>query len=232
MSYRTSAARSAFRERSGKLRRSFRYAKVRPLALPGDIRQLVFHASVFHLSAALEDYLLQSLTAWMFEVQRRTGANTLLPTRLRKFLFLKANEGTLRNLVVTGSEKEALDRMDGPHSGLVWLRDSDLVPNYRFYDPAIRDKKFPSVDNMDALFRRFGIDNIIDKMSRKSRSDVALTLKSFIDVRNSIAHEAPPELTEDDLERHFGSVDRWVSLIDRILHSQVIRASGRDYWQV
>lgn len=232
MPYKTSAARAAFVERTRELRRSFRYAKVRPIALPADIRQLVFQASVFHLSAAFEDYLLQSLTAWMFEVQRRNSANTKLPSRLRKLLFLKANEGTLRNLIITGSEREALDRMESPNSGLPWLDDTASVPGYRFYDAIIRDKKFPSADNIDALFRRFGIDNILGQMSARTQSDIALKLKSFIDVRNAIAHEAPPNLTEDDLERHFTSLGEWVSLIDRILLSQVVRSSGSECWQV
>jgi hypothetical protein len=168
----------------------------------------------------------------MFEIQRRNGSNALLPSRLRKLLFLKTNEGTLRNLIISGSEREAVDRMEAVNSGLSWLDSAAAVPPYRFYEGIIRDKKFPSVDNLDALFRRFGLDNIVAQMSARIRSDVQLRLKSFIDIRNAIAHESPPALTEDDIERNFKSVMQWVFVIDKILLSHVVKSSGSKYWQV
>lgn len=213
------------------VRRSFRYAKVRPAAMPRDIRELIFHASVFHLSASFEDYLLQCLTSWMFSLQRQNKTNKEVPSRLRKLLFLKANEGTLKHFVVSNSEKAVVDRLESNVSGVKWLDDDELVPPYRFYEPAIRDKKFPSPDNIEALLARFGVADLLSQLSRLTRTDVPLKMQSFIDVRNAIAHESPPNLTEEDLEDHFRSVSLWVELIDRVLFSHVVRCSGLTCWQ-
>ena len=231
MPYARSAARKAFHVRATELRRSFRYAKVRPQALRTDIRMLVFHASVFHLSAAFEDYVLQSLTSWMYELQLQHKPNASLPTRLRHLLFLKANEGTLRNLIVTGSEREALDKLSTAHSGLGWLDQAIELPTYPFYTSVIREKKFPSPDNLDFLFSRFGLSNVLGEMSARTSSDIPLKMKSFMDVRNAIAHEFPPNITEEDLENYFESISLWVSTIDRILFSYVVRCSGSSCWQ-
>lgn len=231
MPYAKSSARQTFQQRAADLRRSFRYAKVRPLAMKKEIRTLVFHASVFHLSAYFEDYLLQCLSGWMYELQRRDRASSDLPSRFRYFLFLRANEGTLKNLVITGSEREALDRMDSAQNGLNWLDEAAAIPKFGFYDRLIKEKKFPTSDNVEMLFGRFGVKDVVGEMAKRTKSDVQLKMKSFIDVRNTIAHEFPPDITEDDLEDYFRSISLWVATIDRIMFAHVVRCSGVECWQ-
>lgn len=231
MPYSRSTARNTFQSRANELRSSFRYAKVRPFAMPGDIRTLIFHASVFHLSAFFEDYLLQSLSGWMFELQSRSATSDRLPSRLRNLLFIRNNEGTLRKFVISGSEKELLDRMDGPRNGLSWLDDGSAIPLHAFYESLIKEKKFPTPENIDVLFGRFGLKNVIAEVSKRTKSDVSLKLRSFLDVRNAIAHEFPPGITEEDLEDFFASLSKWVGVIDRLLFSHVVRCSGAECWQ-
>jgi len=231
MPYSRSAARDEFSGRVAGLRKTFRYAKVRPKSLPADIRILTFHAAVFHLSAAFEDYLFQVLSSWMYQLQKRKKPVGHLPSRLRNLLYLKANEGTLRNFIVTGAEKEALEKMEGSRSGLDWFDIETSIPQYRFYATIINEKKFPTPDNIEALIARFGYLGVIAEMSRRMKSDVALKMRSFIDVRNSIAHESPTEFTEGDLEDYFSSISDWVATLDRILCGHVLTVSGRDCWQ-
>jgi hypothetical protein len=132
---------------------------------------------------------------------------------------------------VNGSEREALDKMEGSRSGLEWFDGNSVVPKYRFYSAAINDRKFPTPENLETLIGRFGYPNVLDTLSRRLATDVPLKMRSFIDVRNSLAHENPPDITEDDLEDYFRSVSSWVQTLDRILFGHVCRISGRDCWQ-
>jgi hypothetical protein len=94
----------------------------------------------------------------------------------------------------------------------------------------VKDKKFPSVKNIKVLFRRLGLVDLSQKLSRRTRSNFDLSLQSFMDVRNALAHESPPSITDVDVNLYFTRIACWVDAIDREFYSHVVSTSGSAYW--
>ena len=95
----------------------------------------------------------------------------------------------------------------------------------------VNDKKYPSPKNLKILFNRIGIKNIFSETDRFGRKDYELILRSFLDVRETIAHQESTDLTFEDVKRNFKNIIDLLDKIDRISFRHVCKISGKKYWR-
>lgn len=230
MSYSCSSARQKASTRIRGLRGPFIYAKIRTKKLPTHVRDAIFQNCVFQLSAAFEDFLYDLISRWFSSLQTGNAANSRLPPLTRALALIKSQEENFRRY--TGDKNEvALAKKTIVDRDLFSIFvDSDPIPPMPLEDLIIKDKKFPSLRNFNTLFRRLGMPKTAHQINRRIKSDFELSLQSFMDVRNALAHESPPSVTDQDVERYLSQVDRWIKAIDREFYSHVVATSGAAYW--
>jgi hypothetical protein len=97
----------------------------------------------------------------------------------------------------------------------------------------VRDRKYPSVKNMKAIFARFGVNDIFKTIQIKGKKDFKKVLESFADKRTEIAHQHPsPDLTYQDVKDNLEAIKHLINYLDRVLYSHICAVSGEDCWRI
>lgn len=206
------------------------YAKRRTRNLPTHVRDAVYQNCVFQLSAVLEDYLADLLGQWFTNLRARGALNEALPEITRSLAVLRSQEESFRRYIGDKDERGLAERIIASASIFSLLSSASPLGEDSFERLLIKDKKFPSVNNFSTLFKRVGLPKITQDISRRTRTNFELSLQSFMDVRNALAHESPPSITDEDVGRYITSLETWIDAIDREFYSHVVRVSGRGFW--
>lgn len=95
----------------------------------------------------------------------------------------------------------------------------------------ITDKKYPSIKNISAICKRFGVKDIFNAMSVIGKKDYKLIINSFNDVRTEIAHQHPsPDLGISSVVDNLKALLEVVDKLNRVLYSHIRKTSGEDCW--
>jgi hypothetical protein len=178
----------------------------------------------------MEDYIANSLGSWLYQVGRQGLQCGSMPQNVRSYFFSTAHLAHYKRYAYDENERRFLRSVDIRGQAFHLSVDANPFPTYLRGQHLLKDRKYPSVDNLEVLFSRIGLETIFNDLSRRMRTDAALALKSFNDIRNTIAHENPPPLTFLDIERHFKDIQALISAVDRILWAYVVRWSGVSCW--
>lgn len=84
---------------------------------------------------------------------------------------------------------------------------------------------------MKILFNRIGIKNIFNETDRIGRKNYELILRSFLDVRETIAHQESTDLTFDNVKRNFKNITDLLDKLDRASFRHICNISGQKYWK-
>ena len=207
-----------------------RQATLKKNAFPIPMTDMLLQAVIFKTCARLEEYLKDVISDWLFSAIEKKHFAVSLPEDLRWFCVSKAHLAHYKNFINLPDEIQLLEGLKRkPQNGL--LDDSGSIEGR--LDPlvVVGDRKYPSVKNIRQLFVRIGLRNLWDMVNRRTRRDFAFVLQSFLDVREAIAHQAPPPLTFVDVRSHIRNVQSFVNAVDRILYSHVLRHHGRKCWR-
>lgn len=230
MSYRQSASRKAAMSRLQDMVRTFDYARRRTRQLPAYVREAVFQNCVFLLSATLEDFVADLLARWFDELIRQKANVAKLPEGTRFHLIAQGVEQSFRNFLSDGDEIKLASNVSANRDLLVLADPTAVLPPIDFKDGVLAKRRFPSPKNFDRLFGRVGIAKMSSRMNARVKGDFLLALQSLMDVRNALAHESPPAVTDVDVQRHVDNARKWINGIDRELYSHVVRTSGSLFW--
>jgi len=230
MSYSRTQARLDAENRIIQLRGPFNYAKLRTRIIPTPIRDSIYQNTIFQLSATLEDYLYQLFSGWLSRLQAGGHFNSTLPDVTRGMIVLRSVEEEFTRFLSYGDEIKMSNYLMSSVEALQSVDPLKPLPSFDITSSGVSDKKFPSKRNISSLFKRFGIKNIHSELSRRTRMDFELNLQSFMDLRNALAHESPPSVTDVDVSKYMDLVEKWIRAIDRIMYSHVVRASGASLW--
>lgn len=230
MPYHRSSAKRAFDGVVTSLEKSLAHSFRTRSNLRSDILELVYQSVVFRLSAALEDYVASLINDWVYQVKHNKLPCAALPDQARSYLLVQHQKSYFTDYLVDNDEKKLLSRLKIKNSefGLV-MEGETAAPLLTI--PLTEGKKYPSVKNIKALFLRLGIENILDQVSKRIKSDAELRLKSFGDVRTAIAHQYPPSITHADVKAHLGAIKSIARAIDMIMFGHVRRISGSSCWK-
>ncbi|MBZ9870896.1 hypothetical protein LB542_08485 [Mesorhizobium sp. BR1-1-9] len=199
--------------------------------MPTFVRDAIFQNCVFQLSALLEDYLLELTSQWLSGLTAAGATNSRMPMITRALFAARSQEELHRRFIALGDETELAIGTSEQLAVFGLLRDDDQMPVLDLVSKLIKDRKFPSIRNLEVLFRRLGKPKMTQALSKRTKTNVELALQAFMDVRNVLAHEGPPSITDLDVGRYFERVDAWIEGIDREFYGHVVKTSGAQYWQ-
>jgi hypothetical protein len=199
------------------------------------VRGFALCSAVLLCSARLESYLEDLLGDWSQSVRAPHLTTDQLPKRTRAFLLNQAGIlAAYRRYVCYGSESELLSKLEAfvGQSTYEFAIDGRAIPQFPI-QAIYRDRKYPSVKNLQDLFNRFGFSNIFDELNRIGRRDTKALLISFNDLRTEMAHTGMPiGLTPGDIRLHIKNVRSVVGYIDRLFYSHVAKSVGAARWTV
>jgi hypothetical protein len=230
MSYSKSSSRVAFENRARYLSISVKEAHIKRLAVPESIRNLVLRAAILDASAALEQYFEILLEDYQFNLRQSETRVANLPEAMWKFHFVSAVQGQFHSFTVSGDERKIVRELDcDALKTRYFLADAKVD---RAFDLVciVKDRKYPSVKNWKGLFFRLGLNDGFASVDRILRRDSKLLLRSFNDVRSTLAHGGSVSLTPLDVTRHLKNLQDVVRAIDRVLFGHLCKHSGKETW--
>lgn len=231
MPYTKSAARQDYDQVVKELKRQTQYASVKRNSLLHEVQQCVYRNAIFQTSAALEVYLKIVLEHWIhaLHINRKTVSDA--PKELIYWAAGKKQRAAFENYLYRRDEGKFIDQMASIDDLEIFFERSTQVNKIIAPSAYVSDRKYPSVKNIKALFRRFGVTNIFAEIEKKGKKNYKAILESFSDTRTEIAHHHPAgNLTCIDVKVQLDSISDLVSKVDQVLYSHVIAISGADCW--
>ena len=230
MAYLKSNARVSFEHRVDNLKKTAKKAAYRYKKIPSDVRDVTFHAAILETSAALEEYIKVLLDDYKYKIQQSGLPLKNLPNSIRTYLLIKRIRPHFENLTYFGDERRALHRLDIDSNHFKVLNPNASVGHDIDIVSILDGKKYPSPKNWHILFLRLGIINIFDCVNNRLKRDSISFLESFNDVRTTLAHGHPPNLTYIDIQRHLDNMKSFVNGVDRVLCTHFCNYSGKCTW--
>lgn len=233
MTYRKSSARNSFDSEIDTLLREVRLG-YRGAGLSHGCKELLLGSLVFLASAKLECYLSDLVTNWVVTLNSSPISASSMPKVTRAFLM--ANESQLishaKNYVSNGDERrfyQELSKSVDANSSR-WLIGSSASVGIRASHLLSR-KKYPSPDNISALFFRIGLDSVLHKVNAQARANMEAKLNSFNDLRTAIAHSGiPTGMSFADVVARVNDVKKFVASLDKVSYKHITSVSSRAHW--
>ncbi|WP_320172449.1 MAE_28990/MAE_18760 family HEPN-like nuclease [Maridesulfovibrio sp.] len=232
MPYAKSLARKVFEKDVHEFSSNSRYVSVKKNKVDYNIQQVVYKATIFQSSAALEDYIKDSLTDWIYMLSSLGMTIRYVPNELVCWSAVCAQKHIFNNFFSSGDESKVIKKYSSLCDLPALFDEEHQVKKVKSFKGHIKDRKYPSVKNIERLFFRFGISDVFLEMSKKGRKDYRSLLTSFSDKRNEIAHTSRDlTYTWSEIKKVVQDLKDLVDKIDRVLFSHVCKVSGSDCWR-
>ena len=198
-----------------------------------ETKEYVLSCSIMLCSAKIEVYIADFFDSWIVKVNASALLSAALPNNL-KTLYL--NQPFLNNaykkLIMEGSESKFIDSLTNELSNIHFNLTDPLKPLPNLNSKIIyQNKKYPSPDNLTALYKRVGIRSIFTEINRISRADLESALTSFNNVRTAISHNGiPVGINDKDIIKTLRSAKRIVSFIDKAIYNHININSAVVTW--
>lgn len=230
MPYAKSLALKGFYSETNAILLASRNASYKKSGIPNPALDMILQAAIFKTSAYLEEYIKNCINDWLHTAIQRNCISSSLPDELRWYCITKEHLGAYKSFINNSDESRLLSAIKSkPINKLL----DDNCPIKNLINPlgVVGDRKYPSIRNLKRLFTRIGISNIFDRVNRKTKKNYIPLVQSFLDIRQAIAHQGPPNLTYIDVKNYIKNIQGFVSAIDRILFSHVSNCHGMHCWR-
>jgi len=200
-----------------------------------DTKKYVLGCSVMLCSAKVEVYIEDFFETWISKINTSTLTSVSLPNNL-KALYL--NQPFLisayKKLIMENSEPNFINVLKDELSNVYFNLTDPLKPLPRLYPNVIyQNKKYPSPENLIALYNRIGIGNIFTQINALSRSDLKSLLVSFNSIRTAFSHNGiPVGINDRDIIASLKNMKRVISFIDRAVYNHINIHSSIITWPV
>jgi hypothetical protein len=230
VAYLLSNARRSAEARIQLLERTVRLSGVKKLDVPTDVQKAALHNCVFQLCAVLEDYLSGLVKAWYARLHSNTRPSTSYPPATITYLLVQKLEGRFKSHLMDADEPRTIRKVSSEESYIRSLLVDRPMQSQHIGPAIVSGRKFPSPDNIKILSSRIGKPGLSGRLSARLGVDFEIALQAFLDVRNAIAHEFPPDVTQEDARRYIADVRRWLNAIDREMCTHICATSTIADW--
>lgn len=233
MSYRKSAARIDFDGKADYLLEKARQTEIIPLEImPQELKILVFQAVLVLLSSNVEEYHKHIIEDWFYQLRNQNAQMGKVPINTRMLGLLKSTEsGVKEYLFKKTNERASIENFNkGRTTMSKYLNDTEVFDMSYLHSTVCGDKKYPSQENIKTLYNRIGIPNIFERINAKAHKDYKPSLKSFTDIRESIAHTGSGAVTYEDVRNQKNFICEFIYMLDKELYCQCCAISGSQYW--
>lgn len=198
------------------------------LSCSNKLKQMVFCAGIIECSSSLEGYIEQISSGWIQNLHKEKLTNKSLPAELRYFIYGNAVKSCYAKYLLYRDEGQFIQSVRDTNNLI--LHDNEEINVKDIISYAILDLTYPSVDNIQKIFKRFGIIDIFGMTSKELRTNSRFLL--HMDIRGSVAHSYPPakQFTMLDVKKHLDDIKRFIGALDRILASHFSSLSGEKCW--
>lgn len=229
--YKTSTFRKSFEKEIVFLKNTCLTAHKNHVSYNHDLRQLVFQSFFFRSCALLENYIIQIIENWVFEIKKNNLSITTLPEESRMFFILKQIEDIVKQYILLSDETRVFRRLSSQYNTLNTITSGVTIPQPISGRSIISQKSFPSIDNLSKVFGRMGV-KFKTEINATAKRDALLILQSFLDLRNEIAHEHPRSLAYSDIVRNHDNLKKVISYLDRMFYKIISNNSNSIGWSI
>ncbi len=175
-------------------------------------------------TAKIEVYIEDFFDSWVNKINSLTLTSAHLPNNL-KALYLNQPflSSGFKQLIIEKSEAKYFDNISSQiNNSYFHLTDISKPLPILDAEKIYNAKKYPSPDNIIALFRRVGINNIFHQVNRSAKADLENVLTSFNDIRTSIAHDGiPVGINDRDIIKKLRGIKNLIYHIDKTLFKHI-----------
>jgi len=230
MPYSKSRSREAFELNSKTKRKLALEASYKNRNIKYDHQQLIFQSTIFQLCALMEDYFKSLIEDLIYNYKIRGAILNELPTEFRTAQLIANQVGSYQSHLNQPNQSKILKKICVSKPFYSLVDDSIAFTNQIHPTTIINTNKYPSEKNIKKLFQRFGFEDIFKALHSKYHKDFQVQLKSFTDIRESIAHQTPPQLTYQDVKRSFRNMKEIIDRLDRMIYKKIAETSSSKYW--
>ncbi|HRP58061.1 HEPN domain-containing protein [Agriterribacter sp.] len=231
MPYSRSRARQEFENKSVELVSLARQISYKNVALSYEHKNLIFQSTIVLLCSSLEEYLRVFIEDLFFNYKSLSATISEIPVNPRTFSLFHKQRTIYEGFINNRDEFKILDRLNITNQRLYSVVDStQTFVDHIDSKMIVNDKKYPSPKNLKILFNRIGIKSIFNETDRIGKKNYELLLRSFLDVRETIAHQESTDLTFNDVKRNFKNITDLLDKLDRASYSHICSISGQKYW--
>ena len=231
MPYSRSRARQEFENKSVELVSLARQISYKNVALSYEHKNLIFQSTIVLLCSSLEEYLRVFIEDLFFNYKSLSATISAIPVNPRTFSLFHKQRTIYEGFINNRDEFKILDRLNITNQRLYSVVDStQTFVDHIDSKMIVNDKKYPSPKNLKILFNRIGIKSIFNETDRIGKKNYELLLRSFLDVRETIAHQESTDLTFNDVKRNFKNITDLLDKLDRASYSHICSISGQKYW--
>jgi hypothetical protein len=231
MPYKKSNSRIEFEQKVDELYNLAKVISYKNITLSYEHKNLIYQSCVVLLCSSVEEYLKVFIDDLFFNYKTKNTTLSKIPINSRTLSLFHKQKTIYEAFIHNRDETRVLEKLTVDNMNLYSLIDSSIQLSNHIDSRIIsNDKKYPSPKNLKILFNRIGLKNIFNVINRLGSKDYELMLRSFLDTRETIAHQQSISLTFDDLKRSFLNIKDLIDKLDRASFSHICKASGIAYW--
>lgn len=230
MAYTKSKARKEFERTHKELLSLSRGISYKKIELSYEHKNLIYQSSIVLLSSAIEKYLSVFVEDLFYHYKLKNATLAQIHSSSRSFSLFNNQRALYEAFIHTRDEPRILQKLDVKNFCFKVINDNEIFVNQIDAKKIVFDKKYPSVKNMKILFNRLGIKDVFSIINPKGGKDFAFILTSFLDIRETIAHQESTDLTFSDVIRNFQYIEELINQLDRVAFKMVCSTSGISFW--
>lgn len=195
-------------------------------------KSYILASSIFLAHAELENYIQDIFELYIRNLSQKKFFE--INEDLRAYLIYKFFRNKDMHLsIFMNDEKKILDEIKKESSnGSKHIFDKDLNIKYIRGSDVYEVYKYPSVKNIQKIYKRIGCHNIFNQISAIIRKNGQSILEQIGTYRTSLAHNANlTGITVNDLIDVLAELKIFVKGLDKVLYNQIVKDYKQLFWK-
>ncbi len=197
------------------------------------IKDYILSSCMMLGSAKLEVYIENVIDGWIANVNGADLTVANIPDNM-KALFFNQNflKNAFKNLIIENNESEYISLIVQNLNNNIFslTRPTERLPaleSKRVYER----KKYPSPDNIKAVFKRIGVANMLNELNKDARENIHILIDSYNDLRSAISHSGiPAGINERDVIEKLTNLKKITFHIDRVFLRHITQHNIKHTW--
>lgn len=195
-------------------------------------KDYILSSSVFLAHAELENYIEDIFNLYLRNLSQKKIFD--LNEDLRSFLVYKFfKDNNIHQSILMNDEKSIISAIKRESSnGAKHIFDKDLEIIYISGKDIYETYKYPSVKNLQKIYKRIGCESIFDMASREINRNAKGILEQIGTYRTSLAHTATlSHITANDLILVLKDLKLFVNGLDRVIYKKIVNDHKQVFWR-
>ena len=195
-------------------------------------KDYILSSSVFLAHAELENYIEDIFNLYLRNLSQKKFFD--LNEDLRSFLVYKFfKDNNIHQSILMNDEKSIISAIKRESSnGAKHIFDKDLEIIYISGKDIYETYKYPSVKNLQKIYKRIGCDNIFNMISKEIKKNATNILERIGTYRTSLAHTATlSNITSNDLIFALNELKLFVKGLDKTLYKRIVADYNQIFWR-